>query len=171
VHESFRLDTLLISLPACERRPTGDPIASVLGISNLEQMRAAESISATLIDGTVTDKSGDAVASTSEQYPVTKTPGPVRQDHLRVLLDTLVNPESYVWGAAKSCIFTPGEKLSFSIPDHDMELLFCFDCDIQIVYYDKKPVSSGNFDHAREDIVHWFQVSFPESTIIQNLSQ
>ena len=95
--------------------------------------------------------------------------GSISTEATSTLLEILLDPESFDWENQKSCIVTPGVKVSFQDSSHLVEIVFCFECDILVVYRDNELMSTGNFDYVHGALVEWLQREFPENPIIQEL--
>ncbi len=159
-----------LCIPGCESRKVGNPETSVIGSHNVNAIRDADSASGYLIDGNIATTSATEVGANAGDYPVTKELGPFPSRQITGLLSILLDPAAYEWEYSKSCIATPGVKLSFRSGDHQIDLLLCFECDILMVYRDDKYVSSGNIDFGRPKLVALLKASYPDDPTIQSLA-
>lgn len=163
--------TVYLSICGCDTRPLGSPETAIIGSANVALIRSAESGRGYLIDGSALIASGDNVDANTADYPVTKDLGAFPQDQISELATILLDPKTYEWEAVKGCIPTPGVKLGFRSASHQIDILFCFECDTLIVYRDGKYVSAGNFDFGRPRIVDFLKANFPDDPIIQSLDR
>lgn len=154
----------------CDTRKLGDPEATVIFSADLAVIREADFGSSFLIDGSVAIEGNDDVGPNATDYPVTKDLGPFPRDQIPHLLSVLLDPKSYEWEYSKGCIVTPGVKLKFQSDGHQVEVLFCFECDILSVYRDDQYVSGGNFDFGRPKLVDLLKANFPNDPLIQSLA-
>ena len=154
----------------CDTRKLGDPEATVIFSADLAVIRDAEFGSSYLIDGSVAIEGDDDIGANATDYPVTKDLGPFPQDQIPHLLSVLRDPKTYEWEYVKGCIVTPGVKLKFQSDGHQVDVLFCFECDILSVYRDGQYVSGGNFDFGRPQLVDLLTANFPNDPLIQSLS-
>lgn len=161
--------TVFFGISGCDRRTLGDPEATVIGSANLAVIRSAESGKVYLIDGTAGVASGDYAGANAADYPVTKDLGSLPGDQIPELVSVLVDPKTYEWDHNKGCIVTPGVKLSFHSDGHRVDVLFCFECDILVVYRDGQYSSAGNFDFGRPQLVDFLKANFPHEPLIQSL--
>jgi len=161
---------IVLVLPGCDSRRLGDPESQVLGQWNIDVIRASDTATGYLIDGSVALEGDDhAFGASASDFPEIAELGVCTDDSTSELLNILLDPTVYEWESAKGCIPTPGVKLSFRSPEHVVDILFCFECDILSVYRDNERMSGGNFDHGRRRFVQWLQRQFPDHPDIQKL--
>ena len=173
LHRSQILITAAVTCVAaagCDARKLGDPEATVIFSADLAVIRNAKSGSSCLIDGCVAIDARDDVGANATDYPVTKDLGTFPGDQIPPLLSVLLDPTTYEWEYSKGCIVTPGVKLTFQSDGRQVDILFCFECDILSVYRDGKLVSSGNFDFGRRQLVDLLKANFPDDQLIQSLA-
>ena len=81
----------------------------------------------------------------------------------------LLDPDSYLWDAAKGCEPVYGVRLEFVQGETTVDVAFCFDCDILSVYTQGKAVGGEDFDNIRPQLVGIMQKIFPKDEAIQSL--
>ncbi len=88
----------------------------------------------------------------------------------------VLNEKSYVWDAAKGCIFQPGVAFRVWKGDESVVVVICFSCDqVQIITADKdgklsKPVW-GETDPSRAALVKLAKAALPDDKEIQKLKE
>jgi hypothetical protein len=176
IRAAFHFHALPVTLIACvymvsgcDNRKLGDPASQVIGAWNVDVIMASTSSMAYLVDGSVAVNKGDAFGGNADDYPVSGKLGSISTEATSSLLQILLDPESYDWENQKSCIVTPGVRVSFHDSSHLVEIVFCFECDILVVYRDNEFMSTGNFDYAHGALVEWLQREYPKNQMIQEL--
>lgn len=85
------------------------------------------------------------------------------------LRDVLLDKESYELEMAKGCEPVFGVGVTFVKGERSVDVLFCFACDILVVYQDGKVVGDEDFDPARTRLVRLVKNFFPTDDVIQQL--
>lgn len=80
----------------------------------------------------------------------------------------LASPESYAWHR-KGCIPNYGVRLSFHRDHSRIDILFCLECDIFIVFQDGLWLAGGDFDPAHNLLLAELKSLFPDDKEIQGL--
>lgn len=160
----------ILCIIGCETSPPGHPDSEVIGSANLTIIRSADSNTVSLIDGGVDHDEVGGVRVNVSDYPVTQNLGELASDQVPRLLAILLDPATYEWEHAKACIVTPGVRLSFQSASDQVDILFCFQCDILFVYRDGEYVSGGSFDFGRPQLVELLKDHFPNEPLIQSLA-
>lgn len=156
-----------LAFAGCEGRRLGDPSATIILAVDLAVIRDAESGHGYLIDGLAAIENDDNVKTNATDYSVVKDLGAIPQDQTSDLLSVLLDPRTYEWENSKGCIVAPGVKLTFQADGHQVDLLFCLDCYVLLVYRDDQLVSSGNFDFGGPRLVDQLKSIFPDDPLIQ----
>lgn len=88
------------------------------------------------------------------------------------LRDVLLNPHIYGWNSWKGCGPTFGVRIQFATLEDNVDILFCFDCNILSVYQNGKIVAwgEGDFDSGREPLVKAVKALFPDDELIQSMT-
>lgn len=88
----------------------------------------------------------------------------------------VLNEKSYIWDAAKGCIFQPGVAFRVWKGDESVIIVICFSCDqVQVLTADKdgklgKPVW-GESDPGRPGLVKLAKAALPDDKDIQKLKE
>jgi hypothetical protein len=77
--------------------------------------------------------------------------------------------ESYLWNAAKACIPQYGVRMSFFRGNERVDVLFCFECDILVVFHNGRLTGGGSFDYAHNALLDDVKRLFPDDAAIQAL--
>ena len=86
----------------------------------------------------------------------------------KMFVNTLLDFDSYEWGAGKLCSPDYGLRLRFLRGRDVVEILFCYDCDIlQITHAGR--IKEENFDFAHNKLVEAIQRAFPKDEIVRAL--
>ena len=83
----------------------------------------------------------------------------------RVLLDE----ESYELLSAKGCEPIFGVGVTFEKGDDTVDVLFCFQCDILVVYHHDEDVGGEDFDPVRPTLISVMKQTFVDDDVIQGL--
>ena len=105
-----------------------------------------------------------------EDYPITAGPFSVPTEIAQSITAALLDPDSYVW-LPKKCKPKYGVRVAFHGSGGRIDILLCFECDYLASYRDGEPVSGGNFDYARAELVLAAKAIFPEDEVIQSLAE
>ncbi len=97
-----------------------------------------------------------------------RTVSPIQASELK---SALLDPDSYLWGSTKECIFDPGLRVSFGHASDVIDVLFCFSCDELSVYRNRRLVGAKDFDPSRAKFVAFAKRVFSTDQIIQALSE
>ena len=85
------------------------------------------------------------------------------------LQKVLLDENSYELNSAKGCEPVFGVGLSFLTDKRTVDVLFCFQCDILVVYDNGKEVGGEDFDPVRPQLVAVMKNIFPGDEVIQQL--
>ena len=96
-------------------------------------------------------------------------PVPVPEVDQVTLRDLLLDEGSYELEMAKGCEPVFGVGMSFASGGKAVDILFCFQCDILVVYQDGRAVGDEDFDPARTRLVTLVKKFFPNDNVIEQL--
>ncbi len=94
-----------------------------------------------------------------------------------LLSKVLLNEHSYGGGGGKLCAPAPVVVVTFSNGKKDVNIYFCFECDILVVTTDGKSasdrfhLSQGAFDPSRTKLLRIVKKIFPKDPQIQSLDE
>lgn len=103
------------------------------------------------------------------EYEMVAGPVDVSDAVATELRGLLFDPSSYDWASAKGGIPDYGVCIQFTHDASEVNVLFCFSCDILAVYYQGKLVEGVDFDKIRPQLVAIVKQLFPEDRGIQAL--
>ena len=104
------------------------------------------------------------------KYPMLSGPAVVPPELQSRILNLLKSPTSYSWDAGrKACIIVPGMRLKLTAGKEDLDILFCFDCGIMVVFKDGIDVAGADFDPAERRFAAIFKALYPQDAEIQGL--
>ena len=112
--------------------------------------------------------SGEYHARISD-YEFTDGPVVVPADSIVTLRSTLLDASSYEWDSVKGCIPNYGVRIQFKSGLDEVDVLFCFECDILAVYYNGVMAGGEDFDNARGTFLSVVKELFPDDIAIQQL--
>lgn len=174
-HRAVNLHDLLIasvvlSLAGCGSGPLSEEqVQKVFSSSTVfDIVQNSSQVEAYRIDPDGVDRGTATVAD----YPVLSGPivieGATREELRTVLNDA----DTYDWsGLARGCGFQPGVRLSFEGLNSQVDVLFCFECDILAVFENGKKTSGKAFDPGRPALVSLMKQIFPDDAVVQGLSE
>lgn len=113
-------------------------------------------------------KPGTVTTGKLHAWPVLAGPTPVPADSARRLAD-LLRKDIYEWSSAKGCEIIPGVAVRFSRSGTELDVVFCFECDILVVYLNGRAVGSEDFDRAHQDLAAIVRALYPDDAEIQKL--
>ena len=145
------------------------------GIENATAIAKPDSIKAWRTVGSL--KSSESVTFADfyqKAGKATLVPTNVTEQLCKILLDE----RSYLHlrGKEKSCTVLPGVILNFSSGKRDLDVFFCFDCNILIVRTgtDEKRIPielNSDFDPRRPELVRMMKLIFPNDAQVQSLKE
>ena len=142
---------------------TGNLNAVFGGAAPIETVQNATSVNAFRLK-----PSSKSHAGLSE-YEMTSGPVVVPVDAVSILQSILLDTSTYEWDSAKACMPNFGVRIQFKSGSEEVNVLFCFECDILAVYYNGVPMGAEDFDDAREAILSVIRKLFPDDADIQKL--
>ena len=142
---------------------TGNLNAVFGGAATIETIQNATSVNAFRLK-----PSSEYHAHLSE-YEMTSGPVVVPADAASTLRSILLDTSTYEWDAAKACMPVYGVRIQFKLGAEEVDVLFCFECDILGVYDNGAPMGGEDFDDAREEILSVIRKLFPDDADIQAL--
>lgn len=84
------------------------------------------------------------------------------------LSELLRNPQSYDWKSkSKPCEPTPEIAVRFTRNASNLDVMFCFECGILIVYRDGRWVGTKDFEDSHADFVVIMKQAFPNDKLVQ----
>ena len=106
--------------------------------------------------------------------PTTGPSKPLDPALARELATILLDDGTYLFDAAKGCIFQPGVGLRVWRGEKSFDVILCFKCDeLKIVSPDPKtkdrPYTIEDFDNARPALIALVKKAFPDDAEIQSL--
>jgi len=107
--------------------------------------------------------------STLADFPVESGPVDVSREVHSKVSAALLTHGSYGWEYAKSCIPRYGVRLTFIRGTNRVDILFCFECDILLVFNNDRVSGGEDFDPARPVFVKAIKQIFPQDKVIQKL--
>lgn len=110
--------------------------------------------------------SGKPAGPALHGYPVLSGPVPVDADAAVRLVRVLRRADTYLFDAAKGCVFSPGVVVRFTRGERSVDVLLCFSCDELSVV----PGGREDFDAARPELVTWVKRAFPADAALQALT-
>ena len=103
-------------------------------------------------------------------YPITAGPVAVPAAIGSDLSQALCDERSYLWEAAKGCGAPRyGVRITFHRADSQVDILFCFECDILMVAHDGAITGGEDFDSIRPILVRCVKTLFPADGVIQSV--
>ncbi len=85
------------------------------------------------------------------------------------LSNALLSPDSY-WDGFKPCVPEYGVRLAFFRGTERVDVLFCFECDMLLVFHNDRVSGGEDFDQARPVFVKAVKEVFPQDKAIQKLT-
>jgi uncharacterized protein YegJ (DUF2314 family) len=163
---SFSLTAAVVCASGCPNREATMRQVVFGGNKSLDIVKSASDVQAFLINGSDFD-----AGQPSTSYPVREGPVALNADQRKQLVDVLTSADIYEFDSAKACLPIPGVKIEFAHDKHTVSVLFCFECNILLVYLDGAMVGSEDFDRGRPRIVRVLKQLFPENAVIQGLPE
>jgi hypothetical protein len=103
-----------------------------------------------------------------KDYPLVGEPIELKREIAQKFATILSDHKSYDWSdAAKGCIPIYGVRLHFSKGKSNLDVVFCFHCDILLTYLDGKAVGAASFDNAHDELAKLMKELFPKDKGIQ----
>ena len=88
------------------------------------------------------------------------------------LSKVLLNESSFENSSStpKQCLLEPGIVVTFSSGKHDLDVFFCFECNVLVVKSETKEIGNS-FDPSRVELVQIMKKIFPKDPQIQSLKE
>ena len=102
-------------------------------------------------------------------YATTGGPINVSNASASELRALLLDPSSYDWESAKSCIPRPGVRIQFQHETDEVDVLLGFECDILLVLHNGTLVGGEDFDDISPQLAAIVKELFPDDVEIQSL--
>ncbi len=164
IHMPIRAMTLLL-LASCAGcfAPTGE-LTTIFGDSAaVESVENATAVSAYRL------ASSSHYREVLADYEAMAGPIDLSTEQTFRLRQVLLDPSSYGWNMAKSCIPNYGVRVRFQHGVDEVDVLLCFECDILTVYHNGTGTGGEDFDDARSEILTVVKELFPDDPDIQSL--
>lgn len=84
-------------------------------------------------------------------------------------LADILRKDIYEWNSAKACEIMPGVAVRFIRGQVQLDVIFCFECDILAIYLNGQEVGSEDFDRAHQELAVVVRELFPADSEIQKL--
>ena len=99
--------------------------------------------------------------------------GPIKLDakQAQSLSQTVAAYDSYERETPKGCEPVFGVRTTFSRGDQQVDVVYCFECQILAVYHQGKRVGGGQFDPAQRKLEALAKQMFPKDEAIQGLGK
>ncbi len=153
---------LLLFAVGCGK-PVGN-LTAIFGSENgIDIVRNATSVKAFRI------QSPAAYHPLLANYEMTAGPLDVSDSAAMELRELLLDSANYDWDYAKGCIPDFGVRVQFQHESDSIDVLFCFECNLMVVFHNEKPVGGEDFDKARREIVAIVKGLFKDDKAIQSL--
>jgi len=68
----------------------------------------------------------------------------------------------YEWDSAKGCLIMPGMAVRLTRGGMQLEVVFCFECDILVTYLNGREMGSEDFDRAHRALAAVAKQLFPK---------
>ena len=105
------------------------------------------------------------------EYPIITGPRTLSASMIGALTHDLIQPDTYVWDAVKTCLPTPGIRIDYIRGDDRLQLLICLKCDIMQVFRNDVRVGEEDFDAIHSEMVRIAKAAFPDDPIIQKVPE
>ncbi|MEK6235768.1 MAG: hypothetical protein N2C14_13755 [Planctomycetales bacterium] len=106
---------------------------------------------------------------TLKEYKVVGDPITLKRKIFQPLGVALTSDSAYSWKVLKPCEPNFGARIQFVKGKDQVDVLFCFGCDILAVYHNGKHVGDEDFDVSRARYVGIMKKIFPDDPVIQSL--
>ena len=113
-------------------------------------------------------KPGTPTTGKLHRWPILAGPSPVAADAARRLADIL-RRDIYEWNSAKGCKIMPGVAVRFTRGGMQLDVVFCFECDILVTYFNGREIGSEDFDRAHRALAAVAKELLPNDAEIQKL--
>lgn len=155
---------LLGALPACSGADAQRLQTLFGGPTGVQVVRDATVAEAWLLAGN--QPAPGAKTPLAELAPAGE-PVAVDDASLRDLRQALLDPGSYHWNTAKACIPDYGVRIRFAGAPADVDVLFCFRCDLLLIHHDRRWTGGEDFDPAADRLTSIAQRLFPDAAALR----
>lgn len=85
--------------------------------------------------------------------------------------ECLVNPDLYRWHMLVTCIPDYGVRVTFFRGTDRVDVLFCFECNLVLTFWNERQVQGAYFPGARSSVLAKIKELFPDDQAIQTLPE
>jgi len=160
-----RAALIALMLAGCGRKP--GHIENLYGSAvNIDVLRKPDKVEAFRLRH---PKTQAEYSSNYNQWPVAAGPINVDATISAELAKLLLEEKTFcLWDEGKGCKPSPGLMLRFS-DTRQIDLAFCFECDILYTYRGSQALGSANFDYSHNLLLKFFIALFPSDPDLPKL--
>lgn len=104
-------------------------------------------------------------------YKLAGGPAKITPELAKELARIVSAHDSYDRTLAKGCVPIYGVQATFTRGKSQVDVLFCFGCQVLEVFHNGKTVGGGNFDPAMKSLTKLAQAAFPDDKAIQGIGK
>lgn len=109
------------------------------------------------------------IAKNLADYEIADGPHEIDAITAADLADAVTASSTYLRDAAVGCIPTLGVRTRFTDGTSTVDIVYCFECSILVVYLNEKPVGSGYFGPGSKYLIRLVKRMLPNDEAIQKL--